>query len=58
MFICFVLPLLRLGLDYRPVLVRFVVDKVKVGQVCLVVLVFCHVSITPPVLHTSATNVI
>jgi len=40
MFICFVLSLLRPGLDFRSVHVGFMVDKVGAGQVCLLVLAY------------------
>ena len=37
MFICFEMSLLRPGLDFRSVLVGFMVDKVGKGQACLLV---------------------
>ena len=46
------LPPLRLGFDLRSVHVRFVVDKVTLGQVFLRILRLTPVIIIPPVLHT------
>jgi hypothetical protein len=42
----------RPGFYARSVLVRFVVDKVALGQVFLQILRFSPVSIIPPILHT------
>ena len=42
----------RTGFDPRPVLVRFVVDKLALGQVVVRVLRFSPVSIVPSVLQT------
>jgi hypothetical protein len=44
----------RPGLDYKPVLVRFVVDKVALRQVFLLVFRLFLVSNIPPMLHTHA----
>jgi len=37
--------------DTRPVYVRFVMERVALGQVFIPVLLFSPVSINPPVLH-------
>jgi len=44
------------GFDPRPVQVRFVVDKVALGQAFLRVLRLIHVSIIPQLLHTHLFN--
>jgi branched-subunit amino acid transport protein len=46
----------RTGFDPRPVHVRFVVDKVALGQTFLRVLRFIHVSIIPQLLQTNLFN--
>ena len=42
-----------LGFDPKSVHVRFVVDIVRVGNRCVLVLQFSPISVIPPVLHTS-----
>ena len=46
----------RPGFDPRPVHVRFVVDKVALGQAFLRVLRFIHVRIIPQLIHAHLFN--